>query len=313
MTYTVRDATLDDTRDITALHTARIGVWQRLDAAGRVETVDYDALTVYQRWLHGGAWMSVETAAIWLNHLLLGAGMPLTALQNGQVVAYAEVHAGNEPTPFGTHLYLNEIVASPDHPEAVAALLETLSARAKESKSQHVLIAGTNTDMLSALGSRAKSRPIACLRRFTLAARQGQVFYRAVESPDADPKRIAGWSMPVGRYTSARAQWESLWSHLWDTLPESTPRRRHRLQLNAAGQEALVCVQQGMYDPRAAEVFIWVPKLLTPQIVAALRDWGHREGYRTLTFALEEDIASILGAEAEGDGFRQETCALALA
>ncbi len=310
MTYTVRDAQLDDTRAIMALHTARIGVWQRLDVDARVETVPYESLTVHQRWLHGGAWMSIETAAIWLNHLLLGGGMPLVVARDGDPIAYAEVYAGSEPDPYGLHLYLGEVV-TPDE-EAIPALLDALAVRAEQHKVRHVLIARTGDEMVRAVEARARPRPIACLRRFTLSARQGQVFYRAVESPDADPKRIAGWSMPVGRYTSARAQWESLWSHLWDTLPDTKTHRRHRLQLSAGGQEALVCVQQAMYDPRAAEVFVWAPKLLTSQVVASLRDWGHREGYRTLTFAVEEDGASILGAEAEGDGFRQETCALVL-
>jgi hypothetical protein len=90
----VRLANLDDTRAISALFRARISVWQRLDARGRVETVDYDSLTLYQRWLHGGAWMSLETGAVFLNHLLLGAGIPLVAVNDGAVAAYAEVYHG---------------------------------------------------------------------------------------------------------------------------------------------------------------------------------------------------------------------------
>jgi hypothetical protein len=294
-----------------ALYTARIGVWQRLDPAGQVETVPYDALTLYQRWQHGGAWMSIETGAIWLNQLLLGGGLPLVIVRDGVSVGYAEIYTGNEPDPYGAHLYLGGAIL-PDA-DAIQPLLDALAARAQQHKVRHILIARTGDETLQALEKRGRARTLACLRRYTIPARQGQVFYRAVESPDADPKRIAGWSMPVGRYTSARAQWETLWTHLWDALPPSggTP-RRHRLQLTAAGQEALVCVQQAQYDPRAAEVFAWTPKVITPQIVAALRDWGHREGYRTLTFTLEDDAAAILGAEAEGDGFHQETCALAL-
>lgn len=49
---------------ISALFRARIGVWQRLDETGRVEDMPYEALTLVERWLHGGAWMSIETGAI---------------------------------------------------------------------------------------------------------------------------------------------------------------------------------------------------------------------------------------------------------
>ena len=73
----VRQATIDDTRKIVGLNTANVPLWQRLDAAGQVENLPYEALTIYERWLHGGAWMSLETGAIWLSHLLSGNGSRL--------------------------------------------------------------------------------------------------------------------------------------------------------------------------------------------------------------------------------------------
>ena len=60
----VRQATLDDTQQIVALFSGRVPVWQRLGERGQVEDLPYDALTIYERWLHGGAWMSLETGAI---------------------------------------------------------------------------------------------------------------------------------------------------------------------------------------------------------------------------------------------------------
>ena len=76
MNLEVRQAGLDDTGAISALFCARIPVWQRRNAQGQVENVAYDALTIYERWLHGGPWMSIETCAILLNHLLSGGGDP---------------------------------------------------------------------------------------------------------------------------------------------------------------------------------------------------------------------------------------------
>jgi hypothetical protein len=49
----VRQATLDDTRQIVALFVANIPVWQRFAADGQVEELPYDALSIYDRWLHG--------------------------------------------------------------------------------------------------------------------------------------------------------------------------------------------------------------------------------------------------------------------
>lgn len=308
----VRLANLDDTRAISALFRARISVWQRLDARGRVETVDYESLTLYQRWLHGGAWMSLETGAVFLNHLLLGAGIPLVAVSDGEVAAYAEVYHGIEPEPFGAHLYLAHLVTSEAGAELKDALLAEVTARAKALKCRQVLVSRAGDDSVASSLSGHKLATLSCLRRYSVAARTGQVFYRAVESPDADAKRIQGWGMPIGRFSSARHQWETLWPRTWDTLPEMRERKRHRLHFSAAGQDALICVQQSLYDPRAAEVSCWTAKGLTIQLLMSIRDWGHREGYRSLMLAIDEELASTLGSDAEGDGYRMETCALAL-
>jgi hypothetical protein len=308
----VRLANLDDTRAISALFRAPITVWQRLDARGRVETVDYESLTLYQRWLHGGAWMSVETGAVFLNELLLGAGIPLVALNDGEVAAYAEVYHGIEPEPFGAHLYLAHLVTNEAGAGLEDALLKEIAARAKALKCKQVLVSRAGDDSVAGGLSSYKLATLSCLRRYSVPARTGQVFYRAVESLDDDAKRIQGWGMPVGRFTSARHQWETLWPRTWDTLPEMRERKRHRLHFSAAGQEALICFQQSLYDPRTAEVYCWTAKGLTIQLLMSIRDWGHREGYRSLTLAIDEGVASTLGADAEGDGFRMETCALAL-
>ena len=55
----VREAIMDDTAAISALFRQQVNVWQRFDADGRVEELPYEKLTIYERWLHGGAWMSI--------------------------------------------------------------------------------------------------------------------------------------------------------------------------------------------------------------------------------------------------------------
>ncbi|MEO1441159.1 MAG: hypothetical protein AAFV33_12220, partial [Chloroflexota bacterium] len=65
--FHIRQAQLDDAAAISELARSRVGVWQRM-TGGQVETVTYDALSIYERWLHGGPWMSVETGALQLSH-----------------------------------------------------------------------------------------------------------------------------------------------------------------------------------------------------------------------------------------------------
>ncbi len=310
--YTVRAARLDDTAAISALFRARIGVWQRLGSSGQVEDVPYEALTLYERWLHGGAWMSVETGAIHLSHLLRGAGLAaLVAEADGRVSAYCEGYAGSEPPPFGPHLHFT---APAVHPEADAeglarALMGALADQARARKLPRLLASAALPEQ-KALYAAQGMRPVAEIRRCALPARSGQGFYRAVEHPDPDPALIEGWHMPLGRLESARCQWETLWPRTWDALPEMRQRRTHRLRLNAAGHDALLCVQQQLYQPRSADVYCWSPRPLTGQLLTAVRDWAHREGYRTLVMAVTESALKTLGPEAEPDAFTLDVYAL---
>jgi hypothetical protein len=118
--------------------------------------------------------------------------------------------------------------------------------------------------------------------------------------------------MAVGRLTCARQQWETLWTQQWETLPEIRKRQTARRHFAAAGQDALMYCREHLYDPRRAEISLWTPKPLTAPLVSAVRDWAHREGYRTLVMAVEEDVQGTLGADAEDDGYVQETCTLTL-
>jgi hypothetical protein len=307
MAVEVRQAQLDDTQAICALFQARIGVWQRMDEQGRVQNMDYSALTVYERWLHGGAWMSIETGAVFLNHLLLGAGIPLIALEDARVVGYAEAYHSVEPEPFGSSLHLEHLIVA-DADGAGDELLVALEARAKTLKCRRITVNRVSPDVT--LSPRYTLDTLTCLRRYTLSARTGQVFYRSVEHLDPDPAQISGWMMPVGRFTSARHQWETLMPRIWDTIPQIAAQRTHRQRLSVTGQDSLMVVQQQLYDPRSATVYLWSLKPITAQTVTALRDWTHREGYRTLIMAVHDDATPTLGPDAEADGFMQETCAL---
>ncbi len=309
----VRQAGLDDTPAISALFRSRIGVWQRLTGEGQVEDVPYEALSIYEHWLHGGPWMSVETGAIQLNHLLLGAGIPVVAELDGQVCAYAEAYHGIEPAPFGDHLHLGQLVVHQDCRGAglEQALMSDLLEQAHSLKcARFTANVVANDAETVAFYTQYNLQPIARILRSSLAAKTGQVFYRAVEHPNSDPGQIKEWFMPVGRLGSARQQWESLWPPLWNAIPEIRERHTHRLHFSAAGQEAFLCCQQQLYAPRGADIYCWSPKPLSGQLLTAIRDWLHREGYRTLMMAVTEDTLKTLGPEAEADGYCQDVFAV---
>ncbi len=78
----VRKATLDDVRGIVDVHTAG---------------EDLSGLSVGERYLRGGPWMSVETLAIHLNNLLLDDQLVTVAELDGKIIGEVEVLFSEEP------------------------------------------------------------------------------------------------------------------------------------------------------------------------------------------------------------------------
>jgi ribosomal protein S18 acetylase RimI-like enzyme len=295
----IRLAVLDDTAAISELARAGIDVWQRLDANGRVQDLDYNALSVYERWLHGGAWMSLETSAIYLGHLLRGAGMPIVAASadSGQIIGYAEAYAGQEQAPFGRHVHIARLTSPADADGGIRrALIDEVVKRARAMGAQRITISVSSHDA-ETIGfyQSCDMQPLSQVGRYTLSAVTGQSFYRATEHPDASPAQIKGWQMSIGRQESARYHWETLWPPLWEIIPEIAQRRTHRLHVTASAQEAFVWCQQHLFDPRSADISCWSPKPMGSQLMTAIRDWTHREGYRNLVMFVPEATTRLFG------------------
>ncbi len=98
---TVRKATLDDVRGIVDVHTAGENL---------------SGLSVGERYLHGGPWMSVETCSIHINALLLENQLPVVAELDGRIIGEAEVLFSEEPLGGRTRriAHLDVIEVHPD-------------------------------------------------------------------------------------------------------------------------------------------------------------------------------------------------------
>jgi len=71
----IRKATLDDVNGIVDVHTSG---------------EELSSLSVGERYLRGGPWMSVETCSIHINALLLENQLPAVAELDGRIVGEAE-------------------------------------------------------------------------------------------------------------------------------------------------------------------------------------------------------------------------------
>ena len=314
MTCEVRRARLDDTAAISALLRSRIERWQRFTEAGAVEDCRYEDLRIAERWLHGGAWMSVETGAIHLSRLLTGAGLSLVAERNGRVVGYLEAFRSHEKEPFGEHWGISYLLGRGEKAssgQSERALLEYLRDYAQRELPARVLITGTQPFEEGWYEANGFER-VARARRFLMTAQGGRVFFRASAHPNEDPAQIDGWELAIGRVSSSRCQWERDWRQLWDALVEQGRLRVDRFRLSLAGHEALVCARQGAYHRQSVEIALWSMKPLSVQLVIALREWAFRQHYRELQLLIHEKDATLLDDSAEADGYHLDTHALKL-
>ena len=294
----VRQATLDDASKIIELFTARVRIWQRLNDRGQVEDLPYDDLTIYERWLHGGAWMSLETGAIWLSHLLSGNGLAYVVDDDGEVLAYAEAFVNRELPPMGTHLHIAEMLIGDECSEDVhLQLADAIRDDARAPGRVSVAYADYDRALATYYRKFFGTNEAFRLTRFTLPAQIGQSFYKSQDYDKSEASQIDGWAMAVGRWTSPRAMWETEWTEHWRGIPEIIARSKHRHYINASGHEAVVCYHQQLYNERNADVYCWSPRNLSTQLLVAIRDKGHRLGFRFLSYSLPEDAVKLLPAE----------------
>ncbi len=298
----VRQATIDDTQKIVRLHTARVPIWQRLNALSQVENLPYEDLTIYERWLHGGAWMSLETGAIWLSHLLSGSGFAYVLEDKERILAYAEAFINRELTPMGAHLHLaNWLVAEESSDDDRLALADAILRDARGPGRLSVDYPAYDQDLATAYRKYFGTAEAFRLTRYALHAQIGQSFYKSQDFDKVDASMIEDWALAVGRLTSPRALWEAEWIEHWSGIPQIIERAKHRQYVNASGHEALVCFHQQLYNERNADVYCWSPRNLSTQLLVAIRDMGHRLGFRTLTLALPDFSAKLLPADTAAD------------
>jgi GNAT superfamily N-acetyltransferase len=310
---TVRQATLADASSITALTLANVDTWTRPTLPGESIPADYADLTLFERWLNGGPWASVEMCAVHLANLLRGSdGIPLVAEVEGRVGAEAEVFIGREPEPFGHHINLSRLAVHPDFADVGlgSALLTYVMQIGDAIRCKRVTVADAAQD--AGLYEHHRFHRAHVGQRLTVKSQEGRVFYKATDLTTFEPSMIEGWHMPLGRYQNARQEWDRMPPGFWNSVPEIVEPEAARLHITVTGQEALALMQADRDDPSKVHVFLWTKRPINSLLMVVLRDWAARHGYTTLvTFAWDYALP-LLEVEVEADGTPQHLYARAL-
>lgn len=294
---TVRQAILADTVQITALHNAAIPQWtRRID--GEQVPADYADLTLFERWLVGGPWSSVEMCAVHLASLLrAGDGIPIVAEIDGQVGGEAEIFIWREPEPFGHHINISKLGVHPDFEEAglASALLTYILNIGEAIRARRVTVADAEAD--AALYEHYRFARAHTGHFHLIPAQAGRVFYQAAELKQFDAAQILGWHMPLGRYQSARQEWDRMPPDFWNSVPEIVELESARLRITVTGQEAFALMQQDRDQPARIHAYVWTKRPITPLLVMALRDWAAQHDYAEIATFIWDVVLPQLEAE----------------
>lgn len=280
---TVRQATLADAASISALHKATIGTWHRRTPDGEWVPAPYEELTLFERWLNGGPWASVEMCAVHLANLLRGTdGIPLVAELDGQVRAEAEVFIGREPEPFGYHINLSKFIVHPDFADAglSSALLTYIVQIGQAIRCKRITVADGEAN--AALYEHHQFSRAHTGQQIVLPAREGRVFYQASDLKSFEPAQIEGWYMPLGRYQNARQEWDRMAPGFWNSVPEIVEVETARLHFVVTGQEAYALMQQDRDQPERVHAFVWTKRPIKGLLMMTLCDWALRHDYREI-------------------------------
>jgi GNAT superfamily N-acetyltransferase len=313
---TVRLANLADTRSLTAIHCSLVERWERADAGGPLIETPYEALTLHERWEHGGPWMSVETCAVHLNRLLAGSGIPLVAELDGEVRAMAEVYESHEPPPLGHNLEISVIATQRDYQGKGlgTALLDYIVEMGRLTKCERLTVSDAEAPDFYI---RRNFRHTHSGRGVRILPQLGRVFYQATELTDRDAGQIKGWAMPLGRYRSSRQEWDRLFPQDWAAgVPELLDISMAHVKMTVTGGQHMILFARDAFQPDAkpgdVSLACWAPRSLTPQMLTAIRDWAYRSGYpRLISYMMDADLP-LLGAEGEITDYRQDLYELPL-
>ncbi len=288
--FIIRPARLDDAAAITEVHCSTMTTWR---APGSQPSVPYTSLDLFGRWYNGGPWMSVETCAIHLNHLLREGHVGLVAEYAGRVVGEAEYYINREPGEYAAlHLSILYIHAHWQRQGVGRALLEAGLdyARALD------LPALTTQPEPEASGYYQKLgfTPWQTGEEYQLrAGGSAPVDLHRITAPTCLPSDL---TLRIGRYQCGAQGWETLWPYLvlpgWSDLPCFV------WQGAFAGQAVILGLRQQLNDATQADAYAWLPldAPLAPA-VDALRALAAQVGYPALDLLLPADAIPALKAQ----------------
>jgi len=308
---TVRPATLADVPAIVAVHYSDIVTWKRWDAEGLAHLANYADLQPYERWLNGGPWLDETTYAHFLARLLApdSGGAAWVAEAEGQVRAVAEAWLGQEPPPLGRSLDLGVLYTLRGHARQGlgTALLAAVRAHAQAAACDTLTVTHAEAPRFYAKQGLEAAET---WRRVRLPPLAGHTLYETEALTPGrydDPDGVSGWAMPLGRYQSARQEWERVRPGAQPAFAAWRDLRTEAWRLLVRRTPAVLVLDEQPRERGVADVHVWTPTAtLSRQLLAAIRDRAARSGFTELMCFAAEPTLAALGPGWRDDGYKQQ-------
>jgi GNAT superfamily N-acetyltransferase len=282
----VREATLDDVRDIVAVH---------LTSPDRPFTEPVERLSIAERCSYGGPWMSVETCAIHLNNLLAWGHTPLVVEEGSRVIAETEFYIGPDVPPLGRTLDISVLYVRTEWQRrgAGSLLMEAMIGRAGEAGCDQITV-NTGTESQG------------FYRRFGFGhALDLQVIRYDVATtnafPDCEPYVPRAFEAQpegvlwIGRFLSPTQKWREIVDQIErrDAILPRDAGRPAAVGMTSAVKGFTGFLVPGWGNPARAQVYCWAERA-TEEMVSALLGQARQAGYREARLLCHPEVVEMV-------------------
>ncbi len=283
----VREATLDDTKDIVEVH---------LTNPDRPFDKPIDSLSIAERNSYGGPMMSVESCAIHLNNMLAWDHAPLVVEEEGKVIAETEFYIGQDILPLGTTLDISLLYVHKNfqHKGAGTLLMREMISRAKRVKCNYITVSGG----LGAPGFYARFgfSNILTLESVDCGIPQQSDSCTCTSYTPADFEQPPKGTLWIGRFLSPCQKWKEI----IDIIKKRDAILKERAEWpRPEGKYSELDEFLGFLVPEwgnksKADAYCWADEM-TPRIVSELLSHARLEGYSHACLLCHPKVAKLVG------------------
>lgn len=289
MVLEVRNATPDDSGDITNICCSDVEKWYKIRGNKRTQA-EYEDLTPYERWIHGGPWLDATLCKRHLEKSMTELGaVPLVADLDGECVGEAEFMLCREPEPYLDYGYLSTLVVHKDFrrqgvgTKLVGECIERTQ-RAGFSFFDTVPEDERSLKLYKNLGlMKWKEFPVLSLsikKEETANSVEGFVELNEVEDPTRD------YTVVIDHWSPAKSTWRYLFDEEHRSLFSALTPRVFRLNLES--HEVIVALDHWEWNKKAGKLIVLIEPYSSPketelkQIVTAVRDVSSEMGFKSV-------------------------------